>query len=119
MTCDVDPDNAEDIEDDNQDDEKIVCPSGCTPFEKIFNRTANTRWKNLIFFDDHLDEGKSILSNQRASNWELHDVAEDGYLEEEKDSPSDPEDNLPLAQAIPRTITPMCHNYLKKVKRIK
>ena len=77
--------------------------TGCTPFEKHFIRMANTRWKNLISFDDRLDKGKSILSNRRASNWELHDGAEGGYLEEEKDSPSDTEDSLPLAQTLPST----------------
>ena len=76
-------------------------PAGSIPFEKHFNRTANTRWKNLISFDDRLDKGESILSNRRASNWELHDRAEDGYLDEDKDSPSDPEDSLPLAQRFP------------------
>ena len=67
---------------------------GCTMFEKHFNRTANTRWKNLISYDDHLDKGKSILSSRRASNWEQHDGAENGYLDEEKDSPLDPEVNV-------------------------
>ena len=82
---------------------------GCTPFEKHFNRTANTRRKNLISFNDHLDKGKSILSSRRASNWELHDGAEDGYLDEEKDNPSDPEDNVPLAQTIRSPTTPESH----------
>ena len=49
---------------------------------------------------DHLDKGKDIMSKQLASNWELHDGAEEGYLDEEKDSPSDPEDNLPLARTL-------------------
>ena len=80
-------------------------PTGCTPFEKHFNWTANTRWKNLIFFDGRLDKGKSILSNRRASNCELHDRAEYGYLDEDKNSPSDPEDSLPLAQRFPSTHT--------------
>ena len=48
---------------------------------------------------DHLDKGKAIMSKDRATNWELHDGAEDGYLDEEKDSTSDPEDNLPLSRA--------------------
>ena len=47
--------------------------------------------------DDHLAKGKSIISKQRASNWELHDGAEDGYFDEEKDSPADPEDNMTLS----------------------
>ena len=82
---------------------------GCAPFETHFNRTANTRWKNRISFDDHLDKGKSILSSRRTSNWELHDGAEAGYLDEEKDRPSGPEDNLPLAQKIPSATTPEGH----------
>ena len=49
---------------------------------------------------DHLDKGKNIMSKQQASNWELHDGAEDGYLDVEKDSPLDPEDNLPLARTV-------------------
>ena len=73
---------------------------GCTPFEKHFNRVANTRWKNLMSNIDHLDKGTAILSKERATNWELHDGAEDGYLDEEKDSTSDPEENLPLARTF-------------------
>ena len=46
-----------------------------------------------------------ILSNRRASNWELHDDAEDGFLDENKDSPSDLEDSLPLAQTFSSTPT--------------
>ena len=34
-----------------------------TPFKKHFDRTANTRSKNLIFFDNCLDKGKSIISD--------------------------------------------------------
>ena len=49
---------------------------------------------------DHLDKGKVIMSKHRATNWELHDGAEDGYLDEEKDNTSDPEDNLPLAKTV-------------------
>ena len=41
---------------------------GCTLFEKHFNRTANTRWKNLKSSDNRLDKGKSILSDHRARN---------------------------------------------------
>ena len=48
---------------------------GCTPFEKIFDRVANTRWKNLMSDIDHLDKGKAIISKDRATNWELHDGA--------------------------------------------
>ena len=49
---------------------------------------------------DHLEKGKNIMSKQRASNWELHDGAEDEYLDEEKDNPLDPEDNMPLARTV-------------------
>ena len=73
---------------------------GCSLFEKHFNRTAKTRWKNLMSDIDHLDKGKDIMSKQQASNWELHDGAEYGYLDKEKDSPSDPEDNRPLARIV-------------------
>ena len=55
---------------------------------------------------DHLDKGKAILSKERATNWELHDGAEDGYLDEEKDSTSDPEENLPLARTFSLHTTP-------------
>ena len=48
--------------------------------------------------DHHLDKGKAIMSKDRATNWELHDGAEDGYLDEEKDS--DPENNLPLTRTV-------------------
>ena len=80
---------------------------GCTPFEKHFNRAANTRWKNLMSDIDHLDKGKAIMSKDRATNWELHDGAEDGYLDEEKDSMSDPEDKLlPLAGTVTTNTNP-------------
>ena len=79
---------------------------GCTPFEKHFNRAANTRRKNLMSDIDHLDKGKAIMSKDRATNWELHDRAEDGYLDEEKDSMSDPESNLPLARTVTTNTNP-------------
>ena len=79
---------------------------GCTPFEKQFNRVANTRWKNLMSDIDHLDKGKAIMSKDRALNWELHDGTEDGYLDEEKDNTSDPEDNLPLSRTVTLNTTP-------------
>ena len=79
---------------------------GCTPFEKKFIGVANTRWKNLMSDIDHLDKGKAIMSKDRATNWEPHDGAEDGYLDEEKDSTSDPEDNLPLARTVTLNTTP-------------
>ena len=98
---------------------KKQASTGCTPFEKHFNRTANTRQKNLISFDNRLDKGKSILSNRRGRNWELHDGAEDGYFDEDKNSPSDPEDNLPLAQIIPSTLTPEVHNQYRGPRKSK
>ena len=73
---------------------------GCTSFEKHFNRVANTRWKNLMSDVDHLDKGKAIMSKDRSTTWEFHDGAEDGYMDEEKDSTSDPEDNLPLSRTV-------------------
>ena len=79
---------------------------GCTPFEKHFNRAANTRRKNLMSDIDHLDKGKAIMSKDWATNWELHDGAEDGYLDEEKDSMSDPEGNLPLARTVTTNTNP-------------
>ena len=79
---------------------------GCTPFEKHFNRVANTRWKNLMSNIDHSDKGKAIRSKDRATNWELHDGAEDGYLDEEKDSTSDPEENMPLSKTFNLHTTP-------------
>ena len=79
---------------------------GCTPFEKHFYRVANTRWKNPMSDIDHLEKGKAIMSKDRATNWELHDGAEDGYLDEEKDSTSDPEDNLPLSRTVTLNTTP-------------
>ena len=55
---------------------------------------------------DHLDKGEAIMSKDRATNWEPHDRAEDGYLDEEKDSTSDPEDNLPLSRTVTLNTNP-------------
>ena len=55
---------------------------------------------------DHLDKGKAIMSKDRATDWELHDGADDGYLDEEKDSTSDPEHNLPLCRTVTLSTTP-------------
>ena len=79
---------------------------GLASFEKHFNRAANTRWKNLMSDIDHLDKGKAIMSKDRATNWELHDGAEDGYLDEDKDSFSGPEDNLPQARTVTTNTNP-------------
>ena len=70
---------------------------GCTFLEKKFNTTANTRCKNLISIDNRLDKGKYTLYDHRARNWELHDVAEDGYLDADMETQTGSEDNLPLA----------------------
>ena len=78
----------------------------CTPFEKHFNRVANTKWKNLMSNIDHLDKGKAIMPKDRATNWELHDGAEDGYMDEEKDSTSDPEESMPLSRTFNLHTTP-------------
>ena len=83
---------------------------GCTPFEKNFNRMANTSWKNWISLDNHLDKGKSVLSERRARSWELHDGAEDGYLDADMGTQSDSKDNLPLALKTPWTPVPEVHN---------
>ena len=40
------------------------------------------------------------MSKDWATNWELHDGAVDGYLDEEKDRTSKPEDNLPLSRTV-------------------
>ena len=69
----------------NSSIEKIICnlrimkqrSKECTPFKKYFDRTANTRSKNQIFFDNRLDEGNSIISDQREKNWELYDGVQD------------------------------------------
>ena len=55
---------------------------------------------------DHLDKRKTIMSKDRATNWELHDGADDGYLDEEKDSTSDPEENMPLSRTFNLHTTP-------------
>ena len=43
------------------------------------------------FLDNRLDKGKSIWSDHRARNWELHDGVEDGCLDAEMDTHSDSE----------------------------
>ena len=63
-------------------------------------KTANTRWKNLISFDDDLDKGNQSFPADGPAT---------GNLVEEINSPSDPEDNLPLAQKNPSATTPEGH----------
>ena len=67
-------------------------------FENHFNCTDNTRLKTMISVDNHLGQGKSILSDRRAMNWELHDGAEDVYEDADMDLSSDSEANIPLAR---------------------
>ena len=56
--CVVDPDYAEDIEDDNQDDEKIVCPSG----------SAELNLNNFKFKDEQNSKSISVPSNSSKRN---------------------------------------------------
>ena len=75
--------------------EKIIWNLRIT-IQPSINRIANTKWKNLISIDNRLDQGKSIKSDRRAKNWELHDGVEDGYEDAVKDSSSD--SDIPLAK---------------------
>ena len=54
----------------------------CSPFEIHFNRKPNTIWKQLAsskLSGRFLDKGKSILSGERALDWNADDRIEDGY----------------------------------------
>ena len=54
----------------------------CSPFEILFNRKPNTIWKQLASgkpSNGILDKGKSILSQERAKDWNANDKLEDGY----------------------------------------
>ena len=54
----------------------------CSPFEIYFNRKPNTIWKQLAsskLSGGFLDKGKSILSRERALDWNADDRIEDGY----------------------------------------
>ena len=54
----------------------------CSPFEIHFNRKPNTIWKQLAsnkLSGGFLDKGKSILSRERALDWNADDRIEDGY----------------------------------------
>ena len=54
----------------------------CSPFEKQFNRKPNTIWKQLASgkpSNKLLDKGKTILSRERAKDWNADDRVEDGY----------------------------------------
>ena len=54
----------------------------CSPFEIHFNRKPNTIWKQLASSNlsgRFLDKGKSILSKERALDWNADDRIEDGY----------------------------------------
>ena len=53
-----------------------------SPFEIHFNRKPNTVWKQLASGKPsigNLDKGKSILSKERAKDWNVDDRVEDGY----------------------------------------
>ena len=54
----------------------------CSPFEIHYNRKPNTIWKQLASGKPSfgiLDKGKSILSKERAKDWNADDRLEDGY----------------------------------------
>ena len=54
----------------------------CLPFEIHYNRKPNTIWKQLASGKPSfgiLDKRKSILSNERANEWNADDRLEDGY----------------------------------------
>ena len=54
----------------------------CSPFEIHFNRKPSTIWKQLAsskLSGGFLDKGKSILSKERALDWNADDRIEDGY----------------------------------------
>ena len=54
----------------------------CSSFDIHFNRKPNTIWKQLAsskLSGEFLDEGKSILSKERALDWNADDRIEDGY----------------------------------------
>ena len=55
-----------------------------SPFEIHFNRKPNTVWKQLAFGKPSvglLDKRKSILSKERAKDWNNDDRVEDGYMD--------------------------------------
>ena len=54
----------------------------CSPFEIHFNINSNTIWKQLesrTVSGGFLDKGKSVLSKERALDWNADDRIEDGY----------------------------------------
>ena len=57
----------------------------CSPFEIHYNRKPNTIWKQLASGKPSfgiLDKGKSILSKDRAKDWNADDRIEDGYKDD-------------------------------------
>ena len=57
----------------------------CSPFEIHYNRKPNTIWKQLASGKPSfgiLDKGKSILSKERANDWNSDDRLEDGYKDD-------------------------------------
>ena len=54
----------------------------CSPFEVHYNRKPNTIWKQLASGKPSfgiLNKGKSILSKERAKDWNADDRLEEGY----------------------------------------
>ena len=73
--CDVDPDNAEDIEDDNQDNEKIVCPSG----------SAELNLNNFKFKDEQNTKSISVPSNSpKRNSLQVRDFNFESKLEDDR-----------------------------------
>ena len=57
----------------------------CSTFEIHYNRKSNTIWKQLASGKPSfgiLDKGKSILSKDRAKDWNADDRIEDGYKDD-------------------------------------
>ena len=57
----------------------------CSPFEIHYNRKPNTIWKQLASGKPSfgiLDKGKSIVSKDRAKDWNADDRIEDGYKDD-------------------------------------
>ena len=57
----------------------------CSPFKIHYNRKPNTIWRKLASVKPSfgiLDKGKSILSKERAKDWNADDRLEDGYKDD-------------------------------------
>ena len=77
----------------------------------------------MISLDNRLDKRKSILSDHRARNWELHDGADDGaddgYLDADMEMQSVSENNQPLVLANPNTPVLEAHKPDKGIRPMK